>query len=304
MGSDYRRDTAYTIDEYSQLRSIIESSEDRIPICFCIDISDSMSILTNHPGDFIPTNRTYVRDGISQREVEMKPGKKPHYRIDELRRVLQDMLHRMNSISSLRKSAIIYIITFSRYADTPIGPSECDSINSRDIQSIDIGSDDTFAARGINLALEKLDFLSKAIKDASALSYRPVLIFMSDGTPTDGREAEQVGAELHKRSINNELTVIPIAIGEDLDLAWMKGMTSNGRVYQMKFDNEFDEVFNLITKRIVQTAIALPIDAMIMEKDNNMSNSEENDIDQEESTKYGRSSSVDDMQAFLNEFGL
>ena len=291
---------AYTIDEYSLLRALIESSEDRIPICFCIDVSESMEILTNRPEDYTLTNETYTRDGVSQRTVNMKPGKVAHRRIDELKRVLSDMIYRMQSSAIIRDSAIIYIITFSKFADALMGPSTCDSIDSYDIKNIiKIGSDNTNSASGITLALEKLDFISNSVKEAGILSYSPVLVFMSDGSPTDGQNAQNAGKELYKRTQNKELNVIPVAIGDDLDLHWMRSLTNDSKVYKMKFEDEFDEVFKVITKRIVNTTVAMVMDADLVDVECN-ENGEELEKDKNiSSSKYGTEPTQNDVFDFF-----
>lgn len=302
MGTNIRQDyTAYTVDEYAQLAAIMAHGEDRIPICFCIDISSSMGLLTNRPEDYTFTDRKKVEDGNTVTFVDMKPGKVPHTRIEELKRVMKDMINRMNHIPILQSSAIVYVITFSRFADPQVGPTECKDISMYHIDHINIGTDSTNAASGINLALEKLDFLSRAIKEASVSSYHPVLIFMSDGKPTDDAAATIAGNELCRRSEANEMNVIPIAIGEDLDLNWMRSLSKTGKVYRMKYEDEFDEVFNTITRRIVRTAVAMPLDAVLVENEMETPAPEEENVD---SSRYGRTSSLEEMQSFLRDLGI
>lgn len=283
---------AYTVDVYSQLNSLIHSSEDRIPICFCIDVSGTMGIITNRPNEYTVTNREFMRDGVPQVSVKMninpRTGREyeAHHRIDELKRVLYVMLDKMCAIPSIRDSAIVYIVTFSEFAQTVIGPKKCNEVSKSLIdERIQIEADFTESARGINLSLEKIDFMIRAIEDANLSSYPPVLIFMSDGIPTDGREANEAGKELYNRSQNHELKVIPIAIGDDLNLNWMRSLTNDSKVYTMKYDNEFDEVFEVIRKRIVDTTVVMPMDAGFVdikhsddgteaEEDKNVSSSE------------------------------
>lgn len=284
---------AYTVDVYSQLISLIHSSEDRIPICFCIDVSGSMNIITNRPNEYTVTNsKVYDDDGVDQVYVDMNINPRTgelyeaHHRIDELKRVLYEILDKMCTIPSIRDSAIIYIVTFSEFAQTEIGPKKCNEISKAMINSkIQVDANYTASSRGINLSLEKIDFMIGAIEEANLSSYPPVLIFMSDGAPTDGCEAKDAGKELYKRSQNNELKVIPIAIGDDLNLNWMRSLTNDSKVYTMKYDNEFDEVFEVIRKRIVNTTVVMPMDAGFVdikhsddgteaEEDKNVSSSE------------------------------
>ncbi len=291
---------AFTSEYYTQYNSTISSGETRIPICFCIDISTSMRFITNRDSDFTYDDTpAYTTDGSDNvRNITMLPGKQPHRRIDEVKRVLKIMLHRMRQIPILNNSAVISVITFSRFADCVVEFSELRNISDKIIDDIKTDADQTNAAKGINMTLERLDSISRIIRDAGNESYKPVFIFMSDGNPTDGEQAKRAGYELRQRAEDGKLNVIPIAIGGGLDERWIRQMSKDSRVYHMEHEEEFDEVFKTITSRISRTATVISVDeTLISDMDY------ENYEDDVASSQYGSKVSNEEIVDFLSALG-
>lgn len=292
---------AYTAEYYTQYDSTISSGETRIPICFCIDVSSSMHFLTNRNDDFTYDDRpSYSEDGTDNvRSVTMKPGRVAHYRIDEVKRVLKLMIYRMSLIPVLKHSAVVSIVTFSRFADCVVEFSELNNIPDRLIDRITIDADQTNAAKGIQMALERLDSVSRIIRDAGNESYIPVFIFMSDGNPTDGDAAKRAGYEVRQRSEDGKLNVIPIAIGTERgNETWLRQLSKESRVYHMEHEDEFDAVFDKIVSRINKTATVISVDESLMD-DVDANDDQENTA----SSKYGTTTSIDEMIDFLRQLG-
>lgn len=290
---------AFTDEYYTQYNSTISSGETRIPICFCIDVSSSMRFITNRPEDYTyNSNSGFTEDGIDNvREISMLPGKIAHERIDEVKRVLKRMLARMRMSSVLKNSAVISIVTFSRFADCIIEFSELDNISDRIIDTIKTDADQTNASEGIRMTLNRLDSLGKIIRNAGNESYKPVFIFMSDGQPTDGEAARDAGYEVRQRSEHGKLNVIPIAIGTDYqNETWLKQLTRESYVYHMEHEDEFDRVFNMITSRIYKTTAVISVDEGL-----------ETDFDEDSegvaSSRYGATTSQDDIDEFMKQLG-
>lgn len=258
MGRD-----AYSIDEYTQLEAIIRNGGDRIPICFCIDVSPSMDFLTNPSDELEYIGRTGRTDQTSVNYVNVKEGYTAQTRIMELKRVLKKMIREMKNSPILREAAIIDVVVFGKFADFVIGPVSCHNLSEFTIDQIKVDTIDggTQTALGINLALEKIDFLTEKIEEASSASYLPVFILMSDGAPSDG-EASVVAAEkLRKRSEEKKLNVIPVAIGAGAT-PWMRSLSEAKKVYRMDYSPDFDKVFQSITTKIWRMTEVLPFDAM------------------------------------------
>lgn len=291
---------AFTDEYYVQYNSTISSGETRIPICFCIDVSKSMGFITNREEDYTYDDRpSYALDGSNNvRTITMKPGKKARYRIDEVKRVLKRMIKKMSNIPVLYNSAVISIVTFSRFSDCIIEFSELRNISDRLIDNIQIDADQTNASKGIKMALERLDSISRIISDAGNESYKPVFIIMSDGNPTDGTASKNAGYDIRQRSEDGTLNVIPIAIGADRqNETWLRQMSKESRVYHMEHEEEFDQVFNTITSRINRTATVISVDESLV------SNEDNEDIDDTASSQYGTTSSVEEMSDFLRALG-
>lgn len=291
---------AFTDEYYQQYNSTISSGETRIPICFCIDVSKSMGFITNREEDYTYDNRpAYSLDGSNNvRTITMKPGRIAHYRIDEVKRVLKIMLHRMSNIPVLYNSAVISIVTFSRFSDCIVEFSELRNISDRLIDNIQVDADQTNASKGITMSLERLDSVSRIISNAGNESYKPVFIIMSDGNPTDGNASKNAGYEIRQRSEDGKLNVIPIAIGvNSQNETWLRQMSKESHVYHMEHEEEFDRVFNMITSRINRTATVISVDESLVNTD------DIEEMDDEASSQYGTTSSVEEMSDFLRELG-
>lgn len=66
-------------------KDLVENPTTRVPICLCLDTSDSMNAVED--GDFTPTGETIYRDG---REWQVVTGGKS--RIDELQKGVEIFL--------------------------------------------------------------------------------------------------------------------------------------------------------------------------------------------------------------------
>lgn len=308
MGDDVRK--AYTRSEYQQIRSIISSGQARLPICFCIDLSESMGFVINRWNELIENGDAKDTDGYTGlKGVDIKPELKDKCKLrkrdGELRDVLGNMIEGLKNEPSLKDSAIIDIVSFSEFADLRIGPDNSEAIQRWDIDQLKAQEgNETNAGTGIRLALEKLDFITKTIKDAGVTCYTPFFIFMSDGKPTDAREAERQRRILRQRFQEKELNVIPIAIGEGCEDDWMRSFTEEDKVYHMDYPEDYEAVFDQLTKAVKVAVAALPNDAHLSAQNaEDQTNMDEED-DEVESTEYGAARNDADIAAeFKQAFG-
>ena len=111
------------------------------------------------------------------------------------------------------------------------------------------------------MALGRLDQLMSINSDAGNDRYAPILIFMSDGIPTDGNEADRASRLVRQRSETGELNVVPISIcGNSEGDRWLRSMSRDSRVYHMDNEKEFNDVFSGITERIRLTTMTICAD--------------------------------------------
>lgn len=288
---------AYTADYFAQYDSTINNGEARIPICFCIDTSASMGFITNRPEDFVEkAGSEHMVDGSNAVSVEFLPGRTPRYRWQELQRVLQKMLMRIKQNPVISNAAVVSVITFDRFSDCVVEFSDIHRLNpERVVEGVRArnGSNDTNAGKGLSMALERLDQFKRMNSDAGNESYKPVLIFMSDGQPTDRAEAERLGNIVRERSEGEKLNVIPIAIGRDVDESWMRHLSKESYVFHMNYEDEFDRVFDIITRRITYTAMVIPVDEGLNKAGN------EEKREEGASSQYGEETSIEDAMEDL-----
>lgn len=281
---------AYTREEFSHFQNILLNGTARIPICFCIDVSKSMDWLTNPSSDLIVTGSGY-EDGGSVNHVKLRPGVIRKSKLDDLKKVLTQLIDGLRDDTALRDSAVVSIVTFSKYADTIINFCEPASLDGGVIANqIKLGVDVTNVAEGINLALNKLSTMSRVLSDAQTESYKPVFILISDGLPTDGGKAEDAVSRLRQQAASDELSIIPIGIYMDAPgKQWLRKLRTDGEIFTMNSDNDFERVFNMIQQFIVEKAPIISVDEEIM-SDNQFAKETELPA-----TAYGQTASPDDL---------
>lgn len=285
---------AYTQDYFKQYESTISNGEARIRICFCVDTSKSMNIIINDPSDVREIRGTEGNsDGNSVISVEPRyPWVKLVTRLEELRKVFGTMLTKMKSNDVISNAATICIITFDLFADCYMEFTDIRRISPERPAQIRIGKDRTNVAKGLRMALDRLDQQQRLNDDAGNESYRPVLVFMSDGLPTDGFEAEKISQEVRQRSESGKLNVIPIGIGKGIDERWLRSLSKDSKVYHMNNDREFEEVFEIITKKIWSATMVIATD----EDERNMAYQVQEGV---ANTMYGADNSLS-LSDFLN----
>ncbi len=285
---------AYTSEYFDQYDSTISNGEARIPICFCIDTSDSMRNITgNVETREIPGSRRFV-DGNWVVSVEPKyPWQKLTKRIEELQRVLTMMLTRMKQNPIISRAAVVSIITFDRFADCPLGFTDLSRVSPQIANQIQIGQGYTNMGKGLSMALQRLDQFTHMNSNAGNDSYRPVLIFMSDGAPTDPDQADVLRDQVRQRAEDGKLNVIPVGIGSGIPERFLRSLSRESRVYRMDRDTEYEQVFEEITRRIHNTTMVISTDEGT---DNLTSQAQEN----VPNTQYGHlDDNIDDL---LNDY--
>ena len=302
MGDDVRK--AYTRSEYQQIRSIISSGQARLPICFCIDLSKSMGFVINRWNELIVKGNAEDTDGYTcVKRVDPKPGYTIRYRVGELRKVLWNMIKGLKSEPSLKDSAIIDIVSFSEFADLRIGPDNSEAIQLWDIDQLEAQEgNETNAGTGIRLALEKLDFITKTIKDAG-VTY--AVFHFHERWKTDRRTRSGKTETNFKSAFSKkELNVIPIAIGEGCEDDWMRSFTEEDKVYHMDYPEDYEAVFDQLTKAVKVAVAALPNDAHLSARNAEDQTDMDEEDDEVESTEYGAARNDADIAAeFKQAFG-
>lgn len=227
----------------------------------------------------------------SVNHVKLRPGAIRKSKLDDLKKVLRKLINGLRDETALRDSAVVSIVTFSRYANTVVNFCEPTSLDGGVIaDQVKIGVDNTNVSEGINLALNKLATMSNVLADAQTESYKPVFILISDGLPTDGENAEAAVSRLRKQAQNDALSIIPIGIYMDNPgQQWLRKLRSDGEIFTMNSDYDFERVFDMIQQLVVEKAPIISVDEAIM-NDNQFA--KETDIP---TTAYGHTESPEDL---------
>ena len=285
---------AYTAEYYDQYNNTINNGEARIPICICVDTSRSMHFLLNPPEQLIYKNESGMVDGQQVNYVEVKPGFKEITKLSRLQEVLCNMFTNMKLDDVISKSAVICIVTFNQFADCFVEFTDISKINTYSPNDIRLGKDMTNVSKGIKMSLERLDQQAAMNSNAGNDSYKPVLILMSDGEPTDSIEAEKAREQVRQRSDEGKINVIPISIGAGVrGENWLKSLSCKSRVYRMNCLKDFEDVFSEIKERMHMIASVVSTD----EDEQDISVNIPKDVD---NSIYGKDTSDDILNDFLN----
>lgn len=285
---------AYTAEYYDQYNNTINNGEARIPICICVDTSRSMHFLLNPPEQLIYKNESGVVDGQHVNYVDVKPGFKEITKLSRLQEVLCNMFTNMKLDDVISKSAVICIVTFNQFSDCFMEFTDINKINAYSPNSLQLGKDMTNVAKGIKMALERLDLQATMNSNAGNDSYKPVLIVMSDGEPTDAADAEKAREQVRQRSEDGKLNVIPISIGAGTrGENWLKSLSCKSRVYRMNCLKDFEDVFSEIKERLHMIASVVSTDEDEQDTSSNIPKNADN-------SNYGKSVTIDALDEFLN----
>ncbi len=248
MGLEQHRNDqeAFTVDEYDQMSSTETNGEARIPICFCIDTSSSMGNII--AGDWIEIGNNRVVDGERVVSIRQKPGGRPLVsRLDELKRVLRQLIIKLKMNSRTRNAAVVSMITFDEFADCIMEFRDVEAVDMNKISRLRCGVDKTSLVRGIRMSLERIESLNRMNESYGNHTYRPILVILSDGLPTDPANAlNEMRAMVRKLTEDNDLYVMPIGIGNDFNPEHLRKFSGEGKVYTMKNEEDFDLIFDRI----------------------------------------------------------
>lgn len=252
-------DEAYTEQYYSQRQRVTESGNARMLLCFCIDISQSMSLIL----DGYIENRDYRyissygrnEDGVSNvRSVEALPGRTLLNRLTKLTDILCKMISDLKCQRDIADSVAICITTFSQHADVIQEFQDLRNISETYIShKLQLGTDSTNMAKGLALAEREIKNQQRILEKAQIDTYTPMLVVMSDGSPTDGIEADRKRESIREQSTAGKLNVIPVFIGGNNDIVgrrFLKSMNHDEMLYTMSTDSEYEKFFGIIRNAI------------------------------------------------------
>lgn len=252
---------AYHTSEYfHQQRKMLLEGDPRALVCFCIDISTSMDEWWIEEGGLIRTNGTGAGDGHNvfyfNPDRDVRRGYEKYRKMDKLNEVLKSLLLDFKYDQEINNKVAVSIVTYSRF-----GRVQYDFLDCADLEVDDCrcraDKPETSMGEGLRTAIMQIDEMKADMHNVGKDSYTPILIFMSDGSPTD--DPRQEFAQIRDRVEKGELHVFPLGIGDGADMFYMRNLFPTGHCpdgftsrYKMVKPKDYEEIFREIKTYVVQ----------------------------------------------------
>lgn len=113
---------------------------------------------------------------------------------------------------------------------------------------------------GVSKALELLEKRKNEYQSSGVDYYQPWLVLMTDGAPTDSAsELSLAASKTTSLESQKKLSVFPIAVGDDVDLTYLRKFSSKKEPLKLKGLN-FTEFFEWLAKSVTQVSQSTPGD--------------------------------------------
>lgn len=230
-----------------RIDDLVNNPTARVPICLCLDTSDSMLAVE---GDCVQTGETVFRDGKMWNIVTGGTT-----RLEELEKGIELFYQAIREDEVAVFSAEICIVTFNNKATCVLDFANID--RQDEIPELEANGD-TYMGEGVNLALDLLEKRKKEYQDAGVDYYQPWLVLMTDGEP-NGNATELENAV--KRTVNmvndKKLTVFSIGIGNEADMRVLNRFSPKRKALKLK-EMRFGQFFEWLGKSVARTSQSMP----------------------------------------------
>lgn len=230
-----------------RIDDLVNNPTARVPICLCLDTSDSMLAVE---GDCVQTGETIFRDGKMWNIVTGGTT-----RLEELEKGIELFYQAIREDEVAVFSAEICIVTFNNKATCVLDFANID--RQDEIPELEANGD-TYMGEGVNLALDLLEKRKKEYQDAGVDYYQPWLVLMTDGEP-NGNATELENAV--KRTVNmvndKKLTVFSIGIGNEADMRVLNRFSPKRKALRLK-EMRFGQFFEWLGKSVARTSQSMP----------------------------------------------
>lgn len=120
----------------------------------------------------------------------------------------------------------------------------------------------TFLGEGVNLALDTLEKRKSVYSGSGVLYYQPWLVLMTDGQPNGSpAELERAIQRVTELVAAKKLTVFPIGIGSDADMAVLARFSPNRPPLRLQ-GLKFKEFFEWLSKSVSRVSRSTPGDTV------------------------------------------
>jgi uncharacterized protein YegL len=249
---------SYRTGEYfQQQRHMLVNGDPRALICFCIDVSESMNEWWVERGGVRRTSGSSYSDGHKVQDFnpeDILPGYDHYVKIDKLNEVLGSLLRELKYDRDINKTVAVSIVVYSRFGRVIYNFLDCADL---DINSCRCKVEEpcTSMGEGLRVAMQQIDDMTEELRYVDKDAYVPMLIFMTDGTPTDDPSREF--AKVRRRVEEGSLHVFPLGIGEGADMTRLQELFPMGKApsnfrtrYKMVQPRDYEVIFKEIKNHI------------------------------------------------------
>ena len=258
-----------------------------LPVILLLDCSASMNIIVN-PEDVVKTGKTGIVDGL---EVEFVEGGTE--RITVLNESVKKMINKLETEENQNSTFLLSIIPFGGdRANDAIGPKSAADTNFVDL-----------TAQGNTPLGSAIDKATQLIEDrvkTPGRAYRPVVVLVSDGVPTDSWESKLDTFISTGRTAKCDRMALGIGeetkTGEGREVLekFIKG--TGNEVFEASQSEEIFDFFNFVTMSVVQASVTGGVDTSSTPSSN--SKSAGSSISSSQSTKATGAWSFDDEDSY------
>jgi uncharacterized protein YegL len=188
-------------------------SKKKAPICLVLDISGSMS--------------SYGTGRMT--------------RIDELNANVLKFLDFVRKNEKAKRISDICIITFGGTVNVVSGYTNIENIQFRPFAA----NGSTPMGEAMEKAVELLNLRRQYYRDNSIERYKPIMLLMSDGDPTD--QYEGVASTISQMVVNKEIKLFPVGIGSDFNKQKMSKFSPLLQPKLIKNAEGFAKLFELLS---------------------------------------------------------
>ena len=224
----------------------------RVPICFCIDTSDSMGVIVDGFENVRSTGEKVFTD---QREYESVEG--GISLMDKIHEGLKNFYDAILDDDMACDSCESAIVTFNDRAKLYEGFSSVEEKSVPNFSSL-IGGN-TNVSPAIRMALDLLAKQKEFYKNNKISYFQPWLVLFTDGLPTD--DVSAIKRELMQMQDDDKLSVYTMALSDDPDLLNALRGFSKKQPIRCADPKEIQRFFDFLAKSVsVVAAGGIPKD--------------------------------------------
>lgn len=185
----------------------------KVPICLVVDSSGSMM----------------NKDGQDRAKIE------------ELNDNIQSLIDYIRNDPKASRICDLSIISFGGTVDVISGYSSIENVDFRELKP----QGRTPMGEAVRKAIELLTIRRTYYRNNNIEHYKPILLLMSDGNPTD--DYHPAALELSRMVNNRELKVFPVGIGDTFDHSILSEFSPQINPKKISDAAEFSQLFRLLS---------------------------------------------------------